>query len=443
MSRFGTTLDRLERANKLTLGTIAIAVVLAGYVLVWTNTVQRVFGPHGYELTAEFADTSQLAKGSMVRVNGVKAGVVQSLDLNDGGRSARVKLEIYPDAARHVYRDATATIRWRNLLGGTFVVDLDPGTARSGDLGSAGIAKRNTATQVEIEDVTRVMRGGARAGLKRLVHEVPSVLAATDQPSALLRAAADASPDLEVAASGLRGQRDGDLPRLIRRTSAAVTSLDADNAPIRALVQNAATTFAATARERTAIQATMQIAARIQPNARTTLTRLRTTLGRLDPVVAKLRRAAPRLEPAANDLRPAVLQTDQLLQQAAPALRQLTPSARDLAEAARFGAPLLRDIAPSVARLDDQVLPGLAKVSPESKRPTYQMIGPAVEGLAGAGSAFDGESNFAVLYGSGSDRVLDTLPCRGYLADSNEKALFECNALFNSLGRLINGGGKP
>jgi hypothetical protein len=137
-------------------------------------------------------------------------------------------------------------------------------------------------------------------------------------------------------------------------------------------------------------------------------------------------------------LTPTVRKTDALLRgPGVVLLRSLRPTARRLAALAGDGAPLLDDLSPSLERLDKHVLPDLAKRSPESKRRTYEMIGPAIAGLAGIAGHYDGVSSFIRFTGNGGARIVDDLPCRAWFADPGSSHFLQCQALGDVLRRVI------
>ncbi len=89
----------------------AITLVLT---MVLAMTVANSTSQNTVSYTAEFADASGLGEGDDVRVNGVKVGKVTALDLSEKAK-AQVSFEVA--AARKLGKDASATVKYRNIAG--------------------------------------------------------------------------------------------------------------------------------------------------------------------------------------------------------------------------------------------------------------------------------------------------------------------------------------
>jgi hypothetical protein len=94
---------------------------------------------------------------------------------------------------------------------------------------------------------------------------------------------------------------------------------------------------------------------------------------------------------------------------------------------------------PSLRRIQDQILPQLAKRSPESRHTTYEMIGPAIAGLEGAAAHYDRTGYIVRLLGTGGGHVYDGLPCQANFTDPTSTALIHCLSASEALGDLIGG----
>lgn len=426
--------------SNASIGALSLAAILGLYLAVFSGAQQMLVGPDGETVTAKFSNTGQLSKGDPVRVAGIKVGAVKSLDLDPGGRTTTVRMKVEKDALP-LYGDASATLRWRTLLGGAFTVDLDRGTRARGELGDRPIGLGRTAGQVELEDVTGALRGDARKGLKETLDELGRGLSDTDAPARLLDRVAAIAPQATEGLASLRGRRAGDLRRLVLHTGRMVRAADAPGAPLRDLVEGAARAAGSVARRNADLRTTLRLAGEVMPAARATLADLNQTLTLADPLIARLDRPARDLAPTAAALRPTLTGADRLLRDAHPLVASLRPALRALALAAQDGTPLLRGVEPSLDRAAHRILPDLARKSPESQHRTYEMIGPTVASLHGAGSSFDGEANFARLFGSGSGRALDTLPCRSFIEDPSDPRWFDCQTLMRALRTIFGGTG--
>ena len=416
--------------HHLRLGVLTLLAVLGIAVFVIGGFFGRLTTPsEEHEVTAMFASTAQLTKGDQVRVDGVRVGTVRKVRLRDGLAEVRMSLR---DNAPDLYRDARATARWRTLLGGSFIVDLDPGTATAGKLVGDRITQEATATQVEVDEVLGVLRGPTRRGLRVLLAEAPEALADPTQPAGALRAVGDAGPNLERAVRAVRGD-DGDVRRLVASASRVTAALDAPVEPVREIVAGAARTAGAAARQETALRRTIARTASVLPEATATLDRLRPTLARADELVERLRPQAGRVAPAVDALRPVLARAATLLDTADPTLRALRPAIAQLGSAARTATPLLRDLEPALRKLDESILPNLEEIDPIDGLPTWKMIGPTISALNAAMSQFDANGTFFRFPALGGDRAVDTMPCRTALADPEATALISCSSIQQAL----------
>lgn len=444
--------DRLGITPLAVTGLITLTVVFGGSLLVVSGLHRKLLAKDGETVKAVFSETAQLRKGSHVRVRGVEAGRVKNITVEHGGRSATVEMEVF-DEGLPVYADAKAAIRYKSVLGGALIVDLDRGTASKGELGPRTIPQERTESQVEVDQIISIFRGETRDGLRTMLAEFPQALSDPAAPASALRALARASGSLREGIGALRGQRRGDLRRLVSRTAGTVRALD-DPLAVRDLVEGAAVTLETTARRQADLRGTFTRLAHVQPAVVATLGRLDTTLGIADPVIARLREPATQVAPTAARLRPTLVRTNALLGDATPLLRSLRPAASSLAAAARSGLPLLRGLEPGLKRIDGKILPGLAKRSPVTKLATYEMIGPALAGLGPAiAGHFDGRGHYVRFPASGSERSIGGYPCRTYFTDPEQPgnlpdaqgpgALVMCESLQQALREIFPPGGAP
>lgn len=433
------TLAQRWRNDSLMLTGLATVVVILGFsAIVFTGKLPKGFGGEKTStVRAVFADTNQLYKGADVRVNGVDQGRVIEIKVNRGGRSATVEMELKEEALP-VYRDARADIRWKLVLGGNVAIVLHRGTPSAGELTSELIPQRRTSSQVELDDITATLQRREKSGLRSLIAELGQALRDHRTLGHTLGTLADASPSLRDGIGAVRGQRDGDLRKLVAASARTAKALDSP-AALRNLIEGAATTLETTARRAGDVESTISRAARTLPVATRTLVRLRATLGIADPLLADLREPVRDVAPTLAALQPVVVGGERLVNRAKPLLRALRPAAGSLARAAAVGVPLLDELIPALQQLDREVLPGLAKRSPVNRRATYEMVGPAVAGVNGAAGGFDAVSNVIRFPLSGGSRAVDTPPCKAFLTDPTSAELARCQSLMGALKRYWEG----
>lgn len=423
--------------NRKLLGTTVLLVMLIILVGASSGKIASLLAEHGDTIEARFRDTSQLKKGDPVRVHGVTIGRVKRIRLDDGGRTATVEMEVFQDA-RPIHADASARLRWRTLLGGSFSVALDPGTPGTGELGSRVIPVSRTRAQTEIETLFEVGRSGSKRGIRTLLREAPAALEDADLPREALTSLAARSRGLGRTLSIVRGQRERDLRPLIGNAERTVRALDAPNDGLRRLVSSAAAVTATTAARQGDIAATIDHAARIQPGVRATLAAARRSLDIADPVLADLRDAAPDIAPTVDHLRPTLRNADDLLQRAKPLLADLGPATTALARASQDAAPLVRELTPSIRRIARTILPDLAAKDAVTGMRTYEIAGPTIASLNGSAATFDTEGHLFRFPAIGGERALsDLLPCNALITDPESESLLQCQSLEDTLERFF------
>jgi phospholipid/cholesterol/gamma-HCH transport system substrate-binding protein len=80
--------------------------------------------------TAEFTNVSGLRAGQFVRASGVEVGKVDTVELVDGGKRARVKFNV--DRSIPLYQSTTAQIRYLDLIGNRYL-ELKRGQGEGAD----------------------------------------------------------------------------------------------------------------------------------------------------------------------------------------------------------------------------------------------------------------------------------------------------------------------
>lgn len=420
--------DRLGVGPYFLLGLIAMGTSAAIVWFTYTGTLRSLFNGGKPEITAVFSDAKTLQEGNPVRVNGVTVGEVKELEPVDGSRAVKATLTI-DDSAGTIYRDARAKVAWRTLLGGAFAVNITPGRPESGELGDRAIPLAQTESQVELDDITSVIQGDARDGLKTIPPQLSETM---EDPATLERlgiALKDVTPDAEQGLNALRGRfKDRDLKALVTQTAKAARALDAPNDELRTLVEGAAGTLQVTAAREADLRATISRAPAILRETNTTLARLDTTLGIAEPVVEKLSKPAGDVAPTLRKLSPVVTGADELLADAVPLLNRLRPASTALASTARQGLPLLDDLQPSLDRIDDKILPYMNEVDPQTQHTAAQMVGPALGGLGNVAAPFDANGH-VLRFPAAALNSSAYLPCQTYVGNPDKTRLVECRNL--------------
>lgn len=115
-------------------GTLVRLGIFSLVLLLFTAMIIVVFGQMRFDRTtgysAEFTNVSGLRQGQFVRASGVEIGKVDSVELVDGGRRARVNFNV--DRSIPLYQSTTAQIRYLDLIGNRYL-ELKRGEGEGAD----------------------------------------------------------------------------------------------------------------------------------------------------------------------------------------------------------------------------------------------------------------------------------------------------------------------
>lgn len=104
-------------------GTIVKLSIFSVVLLLFTVMIIVVFGQMRFDRTygysAEFTNISGLRAGQFVRASGVEVGKVDSVQLVDGGKRARVDFNV--DRGIPLYQSTSAQIRYLDLIGNRYL----------------------------------------------------------------------------------------------------------------------------------------------------------------------------------------------------------------------------------------------------------------------------------------------------------------------------------
>ena len=281
---------------------VAAAVVLVAVLLFGG-------GGGGYTVKAEFQNASQLVKGNLVQVAGVKAGTIQEIELTNDGQ-ALVTMKIEEDYAP-LKLGTRATIRQASLSGiANRYVDLTiPSTPKNGqklaeiDEGST-IGTDKTTAAVELDQLFNVFDPQTRQSVKDLfVNSNEMFDGKIKEQRETFRYL---NPALATS-SRLFNEINRDTPtleRFIVDSSRLVTTLAEKRDTLTALITNLNSTFRALGNERVALAQAFNALPDFMRQANTTFVDLRATLDEVDPLVDASKPAVRELGPFLRELRP-------------------------------------------------------------------------------------------------------------------------------------------
>jgi phospholipid/cholesterol/gamma-HCH transport system substrate-binding protein len=322
-----------------------------------------------------------LRPGSDVRVRGQRIGQVHSVSFKDGPL-----VDVQLPGGFEVYKDATARIRSRSLLGQKYV-QIEPGTPAAGELGDAVLPPDRTTKVVDIVDLVDTFDDETRKALHTALLQTGTGFAGRGPDlNDLIAASPDLLADLNLTGRTLTAEETRLVAFLAtaERLSGRFTGREQE---LEKLIDQMGDTLLAVATEEG------------KPLA-DTVKKLPSTLDALTPALSDLGSAAVALGPAVHDLGPA-----------AAALGAVTP---DFRAALRDSVPVLNKV-PGVSGHTTPAVSALTKTF-EDARP----LAPALVKLFDSAAA---QLQVLAPYAPDLDLLLDGLRDAFAQGDANGKYL--------------------
>lgn len=321
-------LARLERANPVRIGAIAIVLVaVLGVSLFQKQKIATYLTPRMETVSAQFAGDYRLRPFvTKVKVAGIPVGVVTSVEPNGDG--AMVKMDLDSGTSAKLGAAPSASIRPSTLLGGNYYVDLKPGGDPAKFEGTIPMAQ--TSTPIELDrvlealqpDVRDSMQGTisnsrkaldepTRKQLKELLRNAPGSLEGTD---GVLRALQGEQPSEDLAAlvTGLEStaraltKNKGALDRALVGLADTGAVIGRNGPALRDAVADLPETLRAAREGLDALDGTLTSVREVSEEARPTVQELDGALKALEPALRSSRPLMDELVPTLNDLRPVV-----------------------------------------------------------------------------------------------------------------------------------------
>ncbi|MFZ0973541.1 MAG: MlaD family protein [Solirubrobacteraceae bacterium] len=308
--------------------------------------------PRGYEISAEFDQAENLGSQADVRISGVNVGKVIGVGLDRRTGLTRAVMEIDPQFVPRP-ADTRAILRQKTLLGETYV-ELSPGSPTGPKLADgATLPKGQIAPTVQLDQILSTFDPATRQAFETWMQQQGTALTGRGQD--LNAALAELYPFATNVDSVLA---------VLNRDSAATSTLLNDGGQVLAavtrsptalqqLVNNANTTFSATAAQAAALAATIKAFPPFLKATKTTIDRVARFSVTTKPLVDELRPAAVQLSPALESL--AVL---------APKLNSLLVNIGPLTTASKAGVPAVDDFLNDSVQLLTRLTPYLGGVIP-------------------------------------------------------------------------------
>jgi ABC-type transporter Mla subunit MlaD len=319
---------RVAVIGLLLAGVVAVVVVVAG----GAGDSGRVF--------VTVREAVNVVGGQEVRSAGRNVGEVVGVEPVNGGRAARIELELRGQAWP-LPAGSRMALRW----GGTAnysnrYIALVPGRG-GGELEDGGtLPSSSFRVPVEFDSLLRTFPADVRQRLRAFLDNGGAALREA-RPS--LREAVDVARPAVSEARAVLDDLDADhaaLHQLVTSTDRVLGAVDAAEPGMREMLSGAGGTFDALGRQSGALQDAIELAPQTFARARTTLARADGTLEeagevvkRLEPGVAQVRAIARPLNGllgTAVDVGPDARSTLASLRQAAPDLNRLMARATEL-----------------------------------------------------------------------------------------------------------------
>lgn len=292
-----------------------------------------------YEVDVVLPSATNLNEGSPILVNGLEAGTLERIAVQDG----KARLTLALDEHTPLHDGAQALVKWRALVGERYV-EIHDGPSRNAQVPSGGLLPGVATAPMEIDQVLAALDKPTRDRLKSLVGKLRSTVGGSeDDLRATLTSAGPAISALGDVLQGLGSDGEA-IGQLVGQLDRMVGTVAAGDAKVRTVIERLADLAAGTAAERTRL-------AQALDKAPATLDRARATLGRVPGTVDQ---AAPLLD----DLRPAVARLPHVAAQLRPLLADLRPLSAKLRPTLAAADDLLGHT-PGLLDTAHGVLPGL------------------------------------------------------------------------------------
>jgi virulence factor Mce-like protein len=278
-----------------------------------------------------------ITTGADMKVAGVRAGTIKSLDVDKQTHKAVVGFEITQDGFGSLRKDVSCESRPQSLIG-EYYIDCKPGSSSEKLADGATIPVEQTTSTIPIDLVNNVLRKPYRERLGIILDEL---------------------------GAGVAG-RAGDINEVVRRASPALRETDrvlaklaAQNQTLKQLVTDADTTLADLSDNRRDVgrwvvetKQTAAASAERRADIQAGLQRLPTFLRELRPTMAQLGDASEAQTPALQNLNASAGQLATFLEQLKPLSESTQVNLRSLAAASRKGRPAVKAAQPVVAELE-------------------------------------------------------------------------------------------
>lgn len=332
-----------------------IGAGVALFAVLWAKsggTIPGVTG-HGYQISAEFPDISNLAHASTVEMAGVPIGTVSGLHIEP--HAVKVDMILHRNGPLH--QGATAQILNKTLVGETYV-QLTDGNGRTLPSGTA-LPVSADQNYTSVNQLFNSLRAPTRSAASALLTELNAATAGqSSNLSSVLTGLGQVANQGGTVMSVLANQ-SADLSQLVSQTATLLGALDEGQGQIAGLASAAQQVTSATAGESGALSQAVQDLPAVITTAHAASGAIQTLSSNLTPIAANLQVAAPPLNQALQTLPGTVHNLlgvlpplGTALGEAPATLQPLPVTAANLSSLLPPAANLLSNVNPMVAYLD-------------------------------------------------------------------------------------------
>lgn len=313
---------------------LAVGFVIFGFWVVSTRT-------QTYEVKAAFSHAVSLAPGLDVRISGIDAGKLTSVDYDRETGQAVIGIGIDDERVWPLHRGSQVLLRWGTTVGnGTRYVTIVPGPKSAPEIPNGGIiGSSQTVSPVEFDDVFNVFDTRTRGDFVSFFKNGSATLKGRERQ--LGSSIGRTPPALEATGGVLRELASDEraLQDLIRygdRTTQVVAGADEQ---LKTLITGFARSLDAFADHSKALGTDIEEFPETLADTRTTLTRLDTSLNVLDGLVEDVRPGARALRPLAATARPTLAELRATVPQAISTISTVEDAAPDISKLLDEGQP--------------------------------------------------------------------------------------------------------
>jgi phospholipid/cholesterol/gamma-HCH transport system substrate-binding protein len=341
--------------NPKLIGLVVVAVSVASLAFAFVSH-KGLPGRHYSYATLAFEQVPpSFRDGTEVRVRGQRVGQVHHVSFDNGPR-----VEVQLPGGFDLYRDASARIRSRSLLGQKYL-QIDPGTPGAGKLGDAVLPADHTATVVDIVDLVDTFDDETRKALHTALLNV-GIGAAGHGPDLndLIAASPDLLADLNLTGRTLTAE-ETQLVAFLATAERLSGRFNGREKELEALIHQMGDTLLAVAADDG------------RPLA-DTVKKLPSTLDAVTPALSDLGKAAAALGPAVHDLGPSAATLGAVTPDFRAALRESVPVLGKVPPVSELAGPALfaltgtfndaRPLAPALGKTFEEAAHQLAILAP-------------------------------------------------------------------------------